>query len=89
MISHIRFVSIKVYEGTSREQVYWYRGNLAASNPDNNRPDGTGADWVDIAEITLTQSTTRAARASRLANGNINITAPVPPIDQRLKAKAP
>ena len=84
-------VSIKVYEGTSREQEYWYRGNLAVSNPSNNAPNGSGADWVDIADITLTQATTQevsahALRATRVSDGHINITVPVPSKEQRIKA---
>jgi len=48
-------VSIKLYEGTSREVEYWYRGNLAVDNSSNDDPDDTGPDWVDIAEIILTK----------------------------------
>ena len=83
-------VSIKVYEGTSRVQEYWYRGNLAVSNPSNNTPDGSGEDWVDIANITLTQATTQAPahalRAMRASDGHINLTVPVPSKEQRIKA---
>jgi hypothetical protein len=82
-------VSIKVYEGTSRVQEYWYRGNLAVSNPSNNAPDGSGEDWVDIANITLTQATTQAPahalRAMRASDGRINLTVPVPSKEQRIK----
>lgn len=81
-------VSIKVYEGTSRAQEYWYRGNLAISYPYNDAPNGSGADWVDIADITLTQATSSALRVNKLSNGNIKITVPVPPKEQRLKAKS-
>jgi uncharacterized protein YfaP (DUF2135 family) len=83
-------VSIKVYEGTNRVQEYWYRGNLAVSNPSNNSPDGSGEDWVDIANITLTQATTQASahalRAMRASDGRINLTVPVPSKEQRIKA---
>lgn len=80
-------VSIKLYEGTSRVQEYWYRGNLAVSNPSNNSPDGSGADWVDIADITLTQTQTasRVSKAMQLSNGKIKITVPVPSKDKRIK----
>jgi len=84
-------VTIKLYEGTSRVQEYWYRGNLAVSNPSNDAPNGSGADWVNIADITLTRATTQATdlalKATRASNGSINLTVPVPSKEQRLKAK--
>lgn len=48
-------VSVKLYEGTSREVVYRYRGNLATDNSSNKAPGSTGADWVDVGNFTLTQ----------------------------------
>lgn len=50
-------VKVKLYEGTDREkELPIIRGNLAHSNRSNDRPDGTGPDWVDIAEITLEEA---------------------------------
>ncbi|MBF0566714.1 MAG: hypothetical protein HQK89_15925 [Nitrospirae bacterium] len=46
-------VSIKLYEGTSREQTSGFSGYLPVSSPGNNQPNGSGADWADIASITL------------------------------------
>lgn len=79
--------SIKLYEGTSREQEYWYRGNLAVSNPDNDAPNDSGSDWVDIADITLTQtqSASRVLKSMQVSNGNIKITVPVPSKEKRIK----
>jgi uncharacterized protein YfaP (DUF2135 family) len=78
-------VSIKLYEGTSREREYWYRGNLAVSASSNNSPTGSGADWADIASITLTEASNAAFKVNRLSNGEIKITVPVPPETQREK----
>ncbi|HLP45958.1 MAG TPA: hypothetical protein VK469_08430, partial [Candidatus Kapabacteria bacterium] len=50
-------VSITVYEGTSREITYRYRGNVSVSNGANSRPTNTGPDWRDIVSITLTRGT--------------------------------
>ena len=50
-------VTIKLYEGTSREVTYSYTGYLSANVPSNNHPAATGPDWVDIAELTLTMGT--------------------------------
>lgn len=47
-------VSVKLYEGTTREVTYWYTGNLGQSNPYNYRQSDVGPDWVDVATITLT-----------------------------------
>ena len=47
-------VSIKVYEGTNRSQTYWYSGNLSYDDWGNDEPGLTGADWANIAEVTLT-----------------------------------
>ena len=50
-------VKVKLYEVTEREkELPIIRGNLAHSNGSNDRPDGTGPDWVDIAEITLEEA---------------------------------
>ncbi len=46
-------VTIKLYEGTSREQDYSYRGNLSANNPSNAAPGSTGPDWVDVSNVVL------------------------------------
>ena len=50
-------VTIKLYEGTSREATYSYTGYLSANFPSNDHPTATGPDWVDIAELTLTMGT--------------------------------
>ena len=50
-------VTIKLYEGTSREVTYSYTGYLSANVPSNDHPADTGPDWVDIAELTLTMGT--------------------------------
>ena len=50
-------VTIKLYEGTSREVTYSYTGYLSANVPSNNFPTATGPDWVDIAELILTTGT--------------------------------
>lgn len=82
-------VTIELYEGTSRDITYTYRGNLAVSNPYNSAPNGQGPDWADIASITLTQPTALApllaAPQVTSSSSGIVITAPVPPPDQRLK----
>jgi uncharacterized protein YfaP (DUF2135 family) len=81
-------VSIKLYEGTSREVEYWYRGNLAVSDPWNDAPDDSGPDWVDIADIILTQTTSTALETNLRANNllkEIKITVPVPTKEQRIK----
>ena len=50
-------VKVKLYEGTDREkELPIIRGNLAQDDSSNYRPDGTGPDWVDIAEITLEEA---------------------------------
>ncbi len=46
-------VSVELYEGTSRQQVYSYRGNLSANDSSNAYPGSTGPDWVDIASPVL------------------------------------
>src|SRR5205823_5317187 len=43
-------VSIQLYDGAAAVTTY-YRGNLAVSNPGNQLPTGTGADWADIAIV--------------------------------------
>lgn len=86
-------VSIKVYEGTSRERIYYYSGNLASFSTSNTAPNATGADWVTIDNITLTQASTERAgiSAGRYENPlappteGINITVPVPPLSERIK----
>jgi len=50
-------VTIKLYEGTSREVTYSYGGYLSANAPSNSSPNATGPDWADIATLTLTQGT--------------------------------
>jgi len=82
-------VSIKLYEGTSREQEYWYRGNLAVSNPYNDAPNDSGADWVDIANITLAQVQTASCvlKAIQASNSDIEVTIPVLPKRQRIRIK--
>ena len=79
-------VSIKLYEGTGREQEYWYRGNLAVSNPDNDEPNDSGQDWVDIDDITLTQIQSASPfKSMQESNSNIKITVPVPSKEKRIK----
>jgi len=78
-------VSIKLYEGTEREQEYWYRGNLAVSNLDNNAPNDSGPDWVDIADITLTQSASHVLKSIQISDSNIKINVPIPSKDKRIK----
>lgn len=78
-------VTIKLYEGTSREVTYSYRGNLAVSNAYNDYPNSTGADWRDIASITLTRDGT--PRMSTEPGGTINITVPIPSQAERIRAK--
>ena len=85
-------VTIKVYEGTDREQVYSYRGNLSVNNSVNTAPDDTGLDWVNIAAIVPAQNTTGSLthRASimnytDISENEIFITVPVPPTEERIK----
>ncbi|HEX3046621.1 MAG TPA: hypothetical protein VHY08_17830, partial [Bacillota bacterium] len=82
-------VSIKLYEGTSREQEYWYRGNLSTyGGYSNNAPNATGADWIDIANIILTQDISGAGfKITQLPNSNINITSQIPTEEERKKYK--
>ncbi len=47
-------VTIKLYEGTPREQTFWYRGNLSSDSSANDDPGSTGPDWATIANVTLT-----------------------------------
>ena len=81
-------VTIKVYEGTAREATYSYRGNLSVNNSYNDSPDGAGADWVDIASITLTEENSRSGNRGITADSEMVlpfITVPVPPREERIK----
>jgi len=82
-------VSIKVYEGTDRENEFWYRGNLAVSDPYNDSPTDTGPDWANIADITLTEAARSSPRSAVVTStdmsGRLHITVPLPPQSQRIK----
>lgn len=85
-------VTIKVYEGKGGEQVYSYRGNMAVNDAWNVAPDDTGADWVDIGTIILTQNNSRSLNrsvsimnSSAISEDVIFITVPVPPMEERIK----
>ncbi len=80
-------VTIELYTGTSRQVTYTYTGSLAVSNNNNTSPAATGADWRDIATITLTQAgaASIAPSGGATAEGGLNITVPVPPASERLK----
>jgi uncharacterized protein YfaP (DUF2135 family) len=91
-------VTITLDQGTPLETTQTYSGNLAVSNPGNDAPDGQGADWADIATISIPQPTQQnrdqalllpASTSQTISNSdsNIVITAPVPPIDQRARFK--
>jgi uncharacterized protein YfaP (DUF2135 family) len=83
-------VSIKLYEGTSRERTYSYRGNLSVDDYSNEYPWGTGDDWVDIATIILSETDDQPSGPQFLTKGltgALQITVPVPSGEQRAKAK--
>lgn len=72
-------VAIKLYEGTSRETTYYYRGNLSVSNSINDGPNDQGADWRDVASITLTNSATQGVPAAKITSKGIpSMTVPIP-----------
>ena len=90
-------VTITLHQGTPQETTSTYSGTLAVSNPSNGTPTGVGPDWADIATITIPQpQPTQQSQLRALAlpistqeiispPSDIVITAPVPPLDQRIK----
>ncbi len=85
-------VTIKVYEGTPREETFAYSGSLTVSNPNNDQPNDVGPDWADVATIVLVPATesnpdsvgsvTRSAKGDRIV-----IRVPIPDPEQRLNLK--
>jgi uncharacterized protein YfaP (DUF2135 family) len=47
-------LAITRYEGTAREQTSVYHGNLSYDNSSNKDPGNAGADWANVADVTLT-----------------------------------
>ncbi len=89
-------VTIKLYEGTEREASYSYTGFLMANDSSNSGPLDVGPDWVDIAQITLTQDAsasggslclTPMADASASTSGQPIITVPIPSVEERIRIK--
>jgi uncharacterized protein YfaP (DUF2135 family) len=55
-------LSVKLYEGTTREVEYIKTGYLSANDSSNDGPEDTGADWVDFTfPITLTSTDSQSA----------------------------
>ncbi len=82
-------VTIKLYNGTPQQTTLTYTGGLAVSNSSNDQPTNTGADWKDIATITLTQPTaaTVAPVVQSTPETGLTITVPAPPLSERLRLK--
>jgi len=84
-------VTILLYEGTDREVISTYRGNLAVSSPYNDSPEDTGPDWRDIATIQLTMAGSQSIKVKPFVDSNgrpcIYITVPVPSESERVKFK--
>ena len=83
-------VNILLYEGSPDQVEYNYGGYLSVSNPSNDGPEDTGADWVDIATITPVEHSpswlggwTPSVRTG--IDGIPHITVPVPPPSVRTK----
>jgi len=90
-------VTIKLYEGTSREITYTYTGYLSVNVPSNNAPTATGPDWVDIATLTLTSGSsptslnftpTSSFAVMSAPMDDITLSVPVPSAENRLLLKA-
>lgn len=81
-------VAVQLYDG-DRAITTYHRGTLVVSNPDNDRPDGTGADWLDVVTIIPVQESPTAPAgttfARTLPSGRMEITVAVPPREQRRK----
>jgi hypothetical protein len=73
-------MSIKLYEGTPREVTYYYGGTLDFDSLGNaSPPTATGADWDDVASVTLTRSgAPKVALGKTALIGMPVITAPIP-----------
>lgn len=83
-------VTVKGYEGTNREFLQTFSGYLGNSNPNNDAPTDSGADWADIVTIRPVQDTNTAGiqKVSVSKEGNIPvITVPVPTPEKRLNIK--
>ena len=86
-------VTIKLYEGTSREVTHTYTGYLSVSNPSNSGPLDTGSDWADLAELTLTNGSagtssllfTPLTSPATLTEPTLSV--PVPSEEERLLMK--
>jgi|GEM_PF-1516100 len=77
-------VTIELYNGTSRQVTYTYRGALSSHDGSNDGPLDFGSDWADIATIIPTQSASTVATAQEAPDGSVTITVPVPsPEDRR------
>ncbi len=82
-------VTIILYEGTDRELTTTYRGNLSVSDPGNDAPTDTGADWVDIATVRPTPASAKAPAIGQIVEPQpdeiLYVTAPVPSAEKRRK----
>ena len=59
-------LSVKLYEGTSREVEYVKTGYLSADDRDNDQPSDIGADWAEFTmPITLTSTGATASSVER------------------------
>jgi hypothetical protein len=74
-------VTVKGYEGTDQEFFETFSGYFGISNPSNNAPTDSGADWADIVTIRPVQAANTAGiqKASISKEGKVPvITVPVP-----------
>ncbi|WP_428567643.1 MAG: YfaP family protein [Solidesulfovibrio sp. DCME] len=81
-------VSVQLYEGTDSATTTTYSGVLTAESSTNTGPNATGPDWDDVVTITPVQPTSglTGPLVRRGTDGKIDITVPIPPAEERLKA---
>ena len=81
-------VTILLYEGViGRQEIATYRGTLSANDSGNDQPLDTGADWVNIATVNLTEEK-GLQQIFEPSTAPITLTAPVPDEATRDWAKA-
>lgn len=74
-------VTVKTDEGTSKEKTITKTGYLGASSSSNDDPTDTGADWADIADVTLTNGNQINIQSIK------KITPVYPPVNYRKSLK--
>ncbi len=83
-------ISVLVYEGTPRAQLFNFTGVLAYDDSSNTGDLDSGPDWADVCTITPVEAspTLTAPSVTKSASGRAKIIVPIPSQAERLQIKS-